>query len=96
MLSKYYPDAVHPNAIFPIRCVVIMPTLLRRQQSFHMLLLYRELSLHNPFTGHSLNLLNQTPSSVQSLDVVTATNTPAADKYIGNRPPSSAFRKCSL
>ena len=73
-----------------------MPTDLSQEQHFYTLLLFRKLSLHNPFACHSLHLLNQTPSGVQSLDIFTATNTPTTDKHVGHRPPSGAFRKCSL
>lgn len=89
-------NTLPPKRHFPKTFCEIIPTPLRREQHLHTLLLFRKLSLHNPFACHSLHFLNQTPSGVQSLDIVPATNTPATDKHVGYRPPSGASRKCSL
>ena len=73
-----------------------MPTVLRREPLSHALLLSRELSFHDSFACHSLYFLNQSSSSVQSLNIITATNTPATDKHIRHRSSSGAFRKSIL
>lgn len=61
-----------------------------------MLLLPRQLSLHNPFACHPLYFFNQPPSSVQSLNIIATANTPATDEYIWYRPPSGALGKSIL
>lgn len=92
------PNAVHPNATCPNHCVHLCQwsiDLCQRQQP-QTLLHFGELSLHNPLACHSLHFFKQTPSSVQSFNIITATNTPATDKHVWYRPPSRAFCKCSL
>ena len=96
MLSKHFPRRWPPKRHSPRPLCETIAIYLRQEQKSDTLLRFRELSLHYPFACHSFHFLNQTPSGVQSLDIVTATNTPTTDKHVGNRSPSGAFRKSSL
>ena len=61
-----------------------------------VLFLFGELRLHDPLLRHIFYFFYQTTTFIQSLDVISTTNTATNDKYIWDSSPPCAFLQCSL